>query len=55
MKRGRTVSIKANITSYRPEIISQSCSTLFMEHMEEMAQCHKQPEDTGKDNAEMLM
>ena len=47
---------KINVTSSRSEIISQNCLTVVMEHMDGMAQCQKQPEDTGEEkyDAEML-
>jgi hypothetical protein len=54
---GRPVIInKVNVTSSRPEIISQNCLTVVMEHMEETSQCQKQLEDTGEEKygAEML-
>lgn len=45
-----------NVTSSRPEIISQNCLSVVMEHMDGMSQCQKQPEDTGEEkyDAEML-
>ena len=41
-----------NVTSSRPELISQNCLTVVMEHIE----CQKQPKDTGEEkyDEEML-
>jgi hypothetical protein len=42
MTMGRLVIInKVNVTSSRPEIISQNCLTVVMEHMEGTAHCQR--------------
>jgi len=40
---------KVNVTSSRPEIISQNYLTVVTEHMEGTAQCQKQPQDIGEE------